>query len=162
MKRSLNKPHKRRPDTSERVHPNPSTGRLGFSADGLPTGPFSPSQSRTMAISPKGTPVWTMPKGPGIHAHEDDPLRPVPIALQIGPMNRPRVVERIVDMADRGRETEPADVSDSRRAASINAVACEEVFIVTGPKVRNRWRLKVRLVVASRRSRWLLHAMARP
>jgi hypothetical protein len=32
-----------------------------------------PSQSRTAAISPKGTPHCTIPKGPGIHAQKHHP-----------------------------------------------------------------------------------------
>jgi len=37
----------------------------GCSFSGRPTGISSPIQSLTAAISPNGTPVWAIPKGPG-------------------------------------------------------------------------------------------------
>ena len=45
---------------------------------GLPTSPTMPIQSRTALISPKGTPVCTMPKGPGFMPTNITFLRPWP------------------------------------------------------------------------------------
>jgi len=41
-------------------------------------GPARPSQSRALAISPKGTPIWAMPKGPGFMPTKTTRLRPLP------------------------------------------------------------------------------------
>ena len=58
-------------------------GALGFcSAGGTISAPM-PIQSRTAAISPKGTPVCTIPKGPGFMPTKTTRLAP-PKALQIG------------------------------------------------------------------------------
>ena len=64
-KRRRAQPHSRRPLTSLRRHAKPSTGRFGCSRPGRPTGASMPIQPRTASTSPKGTPVWAMPKGPG-------------------------------------------------------------------------------------------------
>ena len=64
-KRSRAQPQMRRPLTSLRWQAKPSTGRLGCSRAGFRTRPSRPSQSRTSSTSPKGTPVWAMPQGPG-------------------------------------------------------------------------------------------------
>ena len=45
--------------------PKPRTGRFACSCAGRPTGASMPSQSRTIETSPNGTPVWTIPNGPG-------------------------------------------------------------------------------------------------
>jgi len=64
-KRRRAQPQSRCPLTSERWQSKPSTGRFGCSSAGLPTLVRMPSQSRTLATSPNGTPVCAMPNGPG-------------------------------------------------------------------------------------------------
>ena len=77
-KRSRKSPQRRFPLTSERGHAKPSTGFAGCSRGGFPTKPEMPSQSRTAPISPKGTPVCAMPKGPGFMPRKTTRFLPFP------------------------------------------------------------------------------------
>ena len=61
-----------------RVQPKPSTGRLSCTSAGARTLPSMPSQSRTIATSPKGTPVCAMPNGPGFMPSSTTSLGPLP------------------------------------------------------------------------------------
>ena len=58
-------PQSRAPETSLRRQEKPSTRRFGCSRGGGATAASMPSQSRTVATSPNGTPVCIMPNGPG-------------------------------------------------------------------------------------------------
>ena len=93
-------PQTRRPLTSLRPQANPSTGRLGCSMAGRPTPEVMPSQLVTAATSPKGTPVWAMPHGPGFMPSKTTSLGELAEPLEILPMGVPGVVKRVVDMAN--------------------------------------------------------------
>ena len=96
-KRSAAHPQSRLPLTSERAQAKPSIGRLGCMDDGSSTRASMPSQSRTLVISPKGTPVCAMPHGPGFMPTSSTSCCPAPYRSQVGLVRAARVDEGVVD-----------------------------------------------------------------
>ena len=100
-------PEARAPLTSPRAVAKPSTGRRGCSRRGRSTLASIPSQSRTIAVSPKGIPFWAIPNGPGfMPTKRISRGPPAPVALQVEAVRGPRVVEGGVDVGDGYSEPE--------------------------------------------------------
>lgn len=111
----LEKPHNRRPLTSERWQAKPSTGRLGFSRSRLSDGRFDAHPVARSSSLPERDTALHHPERSGVHANEYDFLATGSITEDL--VRTPGVFERVVNVRN-GRANVSCPTSceeDSRR-----------------------------------------------